>query len=102
MLETIIDNGQVIEIKGKEFKTVDELVDSDELFWNDLLLTQSNENGMFYILDSNQGKWYEIENRFTYCTDLQLLLDRNENIKFYLITDEEILSDLEKEFKEFN
>lgn len=98
MLETIIDNGQVIEIKGKEFKTVDELVDSDELFWNDLLLTQSYENGMFYILDSNQGKWYAIENRFTYCTDLQLLLDRNENIKFYLITDEEILSDLEKEF----
>lgn len=85
-------------IVGRRFETVEQLSDSDEMFWNDLYLRQSYENGMFYIQDTNGDKWYCIENRFAYCTDLQLLLDRNENIKFYLITDEEILDEIENEF----
>lgn len=83
-------------IHGKDFEDFEDMVNSDDLFMNDLVLQQSS-SGLWYIQDCNQGLWYSIENGYCY-GGIDMAINQGKDVTFYLINDEEILSDLEKEF----
>lgn len=84
-------------IHGKDFENFEDMIYSDDLFMNDLTLEHSYYSDLWYIQDSNQGLWYSIENGYCY-GGIDTAINQGKDVIFYLITDEEILSDLEKEF----
>lgn len=84
-------------IYSKEFKDIEELCDSEEIFWNDIYLRQSYFNGLWYLQDASDGTWYALERRYDYA-DMAYLVREGYTMKFYLITDEEILDEIENEF----
>lgn len=83
----------MIKIDFAEHNDFDKLV--EELFWEDLYFEEMDG---LYIHDTNQGKWYAVENRYWYA-GLNLVIKSKELIRFELV-DEEFNEELQRDFYE--
>lgn len=90
--------GIMILFDMEKYDSLEDFANHDDLFWNDLNLHMSNENGCWCVCNTNSGNWYSIESKYSYLTDLNLLIKQKATLKFDLISDEGLLGSLYKEW----
>lgn len=72
----------------KNYSSIEDFSDSEEMFWNDRTLFYSQEYGSWYLRDSYHGNWYSIERLYHYLTDLNYFIASDKDITFWLVDDQ--------------
>ena len=83
----------MIKIDFAENDNFEELV--EELFWEDLYFEEMDG---LHIHDTNQGKWYAVENRYWYAGSMYIL-NSGESVDFGLV-DKDFNNELQETYDE--
>lgn len=88
---------ETLQFDFSEYSNLEDFIYSEKVFQNDLYVHQDDT---FYIYDSHNGLWYDMEARYHYAP-IEFLLEEGLSVKFNLIEDQDYIKELEVLFYEY-